>query len=276
MRFFVTGCNGQLGRSLHALLQGEVLCGADLPEHDITNPQAIRKAIVDFAPDAVIHAAAFTNVDACAADPDAAFRVNALGAQNVALACLDCGAEMVYVSTNEVFDGESDRPYLEFDAPNPINTYGKSKWAGEQYAQRLVQRSYIVRTTWLYARGGNNFVTKILKAADERGELSVVADEFGSPTYAPDLAEAIVRLLQTHQYGTYHFVNDGVCSRFEWAARILELGGRKDVPVRPIHSSDWKRASTPPRYAPLRNFCGAALGITLRPWQEALEAYFAE
>lgn len=276
MRIFITGCNGQLGRSLAPLLEGEILCGADLPDYDITDAQAIRRAIVEFAPHVVIHAGAFTNVDACETDPDMAYRVNALGTHNVALACLECGAEMVHISTNEVFDGTKDAPYLEFDAPNPINTYGHTKWAGEQCVQRFLHRYYIVRTAWLYARGGNNFVAKIIKAADERGALSVVSDEFGSPTYAPDLAEAIIKLIQTHHYGVYHFVNEGICSRYEWAVRILELAGRGHVPVRPIHASEWKRASNPPRYAPLRNFCGAALGITLRPWQEALAAYFAE
>ena len=274
MRIFVTGCKGQLGKSLHPLLEGDVLCGADLPEYDITDPLAIRKVIVDFAPDVVIHAGAFTNVDACEADPDTAYRVNALGTHNVALACLQCGAEMVHISTNEVFDGTKNAPYLEFDAPNPINTYAKTKWAGEQCVHRFLHRYYIVRTAWLYARGGNNFVEKIIRAADERGELSVVHDEFGSPTYAPDLAEAIVKLIGTHHYGVYHFTNEGVCSRYDWAVRILQLTGREHVPAKPIPASEWKRASTPPRYAPLRNFCGAALGITLRPWQDALEAYF--
>jgi len=274
MRVFITGCNGQLGRSLVPLLEGEILCGADLPDYDITDAAAIRRAIVDFAPDVVIHAGAFTNVDACETDPDTAYRVNALGTHNVALACLECGAEMVYISTNEVFDGTKDAPYLEFDAPNPINTYGRTKWAGEQCVQRFLHRYYIVRTAWLYARGGNNFVAKIIRAADERGGLNVVSDEFGSPTYAPDLAEAIVKLIRTHHYGVYHFVNEGVCSRYEWAVRILELAGRGHVPVKPIHASEWKRASNPPRYAPLRNFCGAALGITLRPWEQALADYF--
>lgn len=276
MRVFLTGCKGQLGQCLQPLLGGEVLCGADLPEHDITDPVAIRKAILDFAPDVVIHAGAFTNVDACETDPDTAYRVNALGTHNVALACLQCGAEMVHISTNEVFDGTKSTPYLEWDTPNPINAYARTKWAGEQYVGRFLHRYYIVRTAWLYARGGNNFPAKIIRAADERGALSVVADEFGTPTYAPDLAEAIVKLIATHHYGVYHFTNEGVCSRYDWAVRILQLAGRGHVPVKPIPASEWKRASTPPRYAPLRNFCGAALGITLRPWQDALEAYFRD
>jgi dTDP-4-dehydrorhamnose reductase len=274
MRVFLTGCKGQLGRSLMALLDGASTCGCDLPELDFTDAAAIRKAILDFAPSLVIHAGAMTNVDACETDPDAAYRSNALGTQNVALACLVAGAEMMYISTNEVFDGDKDAPYLEFDETNPIGAYGRSKLAGERFVQRLVARHYIVRTAWLYARGGNNFCSKIVQLADERGELRVVSDEFGSPTYAPDLAEAVLRLVATGHYGTYHLTNEGVTSRFEWAQEILRLSGRGQVPIRPIHAGDWVRPAKPPRYAPLRNFCAASLGIRLRPWQAALEAFF--
>jgi dTDP-4-dehydrorhamnose reductase len=213
-------------------------------------------------------------VDAAETDADEAYRVNALGTQNVALAAQATGTAMVYVSTNEVFDGTKDAPYLEFDAPNPMSVYARSKWAGEQYVLRLVQKHYIVRTAWLYARGGNNFCSKIVQAADAYGELKVVSDEFGSPTYAPDLAQAVAQLVQTERYGIYHFTNEGVCSRFEWAQEILRLSGRASVPVVPIHSSEWVRSAKAPRYAPLRNFCGASLGIRLRPWREALAEYF--
>jgi dTDP-4-dehydrorhamnose reductase len=184
---------------------------------------------------------------------------------------------MVYVSTNEVFDGTKGEPYLEFDQPNPINAYAKSKLAGEFFTRTLLNRFYIVRTAWLYAQGGNNFVTKMIQLADERGELRVVADEISSPTYAPDLAEAIAKLIRTDHYGVYHFTNEGVCSRHDFAVNILELASRGHVPVHPITSDQYARASNPPLYAPIRNFCAAiALGITLRPWEEALQAYFTE
>jgi dTDP-4-dehydrorhamnose reductase len=223
----------------------------------------------------VIHAAAMTDVDGCERDPDAAYRINGLGTQNVALACQRCGAAMVCVSTNEVFDGTKGEPYREFDQPNPINAYGRSKLAGELITQALLNRFYVVRTAWLYARGGSNFVTKIIRAADERGELRVVADEISSPTYAPDLAEAIAKLIRTDHYGIYHFTNEGICSRYDFAIKILKLSGRGHIPVHPITSDQYARASTPPLYAPIRNFCAAtALGITLRFWEEALKAYF--
>ena len=275
MRIVITGHKGQLGKSLQGVLKGETLFGLDLPQHDIADRQAVAQAMADFAPQVVIHTAAMTNVDGCERDPDAAYRINGLGAQNVALACQRCGAAMVYVSTNEVFDGTKGEPYLEFDQPHPINTYGRSKLAGEFFTRTLLHRFYIVRTAWLYARGGNNFVTKMVSLADERGELRVVADEISSPTYAPDLAEAIAKLIRTDHYGIYHFTNEGVCSRYDFAVKILELAGRGHIPVHPITSDQYARASTPPLYAPIRNFCAAALGITLRPWEEALQAYFA-
>jgi len=275
MRIVITGHKGQLGRALQEVLQGETLFGLDLPQHDITDGQAVIQAVADFAPQVVIHTAAMTDVDGCERDPDAAYRINGLGSQNVALACQRCGAAMVCVSTNEVFDGTKGEPYLEFDQPHPINTYGKSKLAGEFFTRALLNRFYIVRTAWLYAQGGNNFVTKIIHAADERGELRVVADEISSPTYAPDLAEAIAQLIRTDHYGIYHFTNEGICSRYDFAIKILELAGRGHVPVHPLTSDQYARASTPPLYAPIRNFCAATvLGITLRPWEEALQAYF--
>ena len=275
MHIIITGHKGQLGSALQEVLKGEALFGLDLPVHDITDRQAIAQAIAGFGPEVVIHAAAMTNVDGCERDPDAAYRINGLGTQNVALACQGCGAAMVYVSTNEVFDGTKGEPYLEFDQPNPINAYGRSKLAGELITQALLNRFYIIRTAWLYARGGNNFVTKMIHLADERGELRVVTDEISSPTYAPDLAEAIAKLIRTDHYGIYHFTNEGVCSRYDFVTKILELAGRGHVPVQPITSDQFARASTPPLYAPIRNFCAAtALGITLRPWEEALQAYF--
>jgi dTDP-4-dehydrorhamnose reductase len=275
MRFVITGHKGQLGRALQEVLAGEELLGLDLPEHDITDPTTIVDLVVDFRPDLVIHGAAMTNVDGCERDPELAFRVNALGTQNIALACMRAGAAMVHVSTNDVFDGRLGRPYYEWDTPTPQSVYARSKAAAEFYVRSLLNRFYIVRTAWLYARGGNNFVTKIIATADRLGALQVVTDETSAPTYAPDLAEAIARLVPTQHYGFYHFANSGICSRYDWACKILELAGRGEVPVEPITSAQWQRAAPPPLYAPLVNFAGAALGITLRPWEEALQEYFA-
>ena len=273
MRIFITGHKGQLGRALYAALAEHTLTGCDLPELDITDREAIGAAVADFAPDVVIHAAAWTHVDGCARDPERAYRVNALGTQNVALACAEAGAAMVYISTNEVFDGEATEPYREWDPPHPINPYGRSKAAGEWFVRHLLTRFYIVRTAWLYAPGGRNFPHRIIQLADERGALRVVTDEVGNPTYAPDLAKAIATLIRTDAYGVYHLTNTGYCSRYDFAREILRVSGREHVPVEPITLAEFQRASTPPRFAPLANTAAAALGITLRPWQEALAEF---
>ena len=276
MRIVITGHKGQLGTALQKALVDKPLLGLDLPDIDIANPDSVIPAVVHFRPDVVIHTAAMTNVDGCEQDPDLAFRVNVLGSQNVALACQRTGATMVHVSTNEVFDGKLGRPYYEWDAPSPLSVYARSKAAAEFYVRTLLHRFYIVRTAWLYGRGGSNFVTKIIAVADKQGALRVVTDEVSAPTYAPDLARAIVQLLGTDHYGIYHFTNSSFCSRYDWARKILELAGRAHVPLQPITSADWQRTAPPPLYAPIVNFAGAALGITLRPWAEALEAYFEE
>ena len=272
MRIFITGDKGQLGRALYAALAEHTLAGCDLPELDITNREAIGAAIVGFAPDVVVHAAAWTDVDGCARDPERAYRANALGTQNVALACAACDAAMVYVSTNEVFDGTATEPYREWDPPHPINPYARSKAAGEWFARHLLTRFYIARTAWLYAPGGRNFSNphRVVQLADERGALRVVTDEVSSPTYAPDLADALAALIHTDAYGVYHLTNAGHCSRYDFVREILRISGREHVPVEPITLDSFQRASIPPRFAPLANTAAAALGIHLRSWEEAL------
>ncbi len=275
MRVFVTGCNGQLGRALGRTFTAHDVAGCDLPDTDITDREAINVAIACFEPDVVIHTAAWTDVDGCARNPEKAYRVNALGTQNVALACASCGAALAAVSTNEVFDGTADEPYREWDTPNPINPYARSKAAGEWFARNLLNRFYIVRTAWLYAPGGRNFPHRIIELADELGALKVVTDEVGNPTYAPDLAQALAELIQTEAYGIYHLTNAGYASRYEFAREILRITDRGAVPVEPIRLADFERDSTPPRFAPLANTAGAALGIQLRPWQGALAAFLS-
>jgi len=275
MRMVLTGHKGQLGRALLPLLVGHEVAGVDLPEYDITDRGALRAAIRDFRPDLILHPAAMTDVEGCARDPDLAYRVNGMGTQNVALAAAEVGAEMLYVSTNEVFDGQATEPYHEWAPRNPINAYGRSKLAGEWYVQSLLTRFYIVRTAWLYAPGGRNFPHRILQLADERGSLKVVADEVGNPTYVVDLARAIAALIETHAYGVYHAVNAGAASRYDFAREILRLSGRESIPVEPLALAEFQRASTPPAYAPLANNAAAALGITFRPWQAALAEFLS-
>ncbi len=276
MRILITGADGQLGQALQAKLADHQLIPTDLPEYDIADPKIVQR-FSDLSPDLIIHGAALTNVDGCARDPDLAFKINAFGTQNVAHACLRCNADMLYVSTNEVFDGHSDRPYIESDRPNPGNPYGSSKRAGEQMAAKyLPNKLYIVRTAWLYSLSSQMFPAKIIAAADQHGELRVVTDEVSNPTYAPDLAQAIAQLIQTRAYGIYHFTNAGYCSRYDFAKEILRLSGREHIPVHPITLADYPRPSTVPPFSPLANTKAAELGIELRPWPEALKAYFAE
>ncbi len=272
MRIAITGSKGQLGTALQARLGRETLLPLDLPEFDVTDPAQVRRALEGFRPDLVIHAAAMTNVDQCEAQPDPAYLANALGTQNVALACQRTGATLVYVSTNYVFDGAKGAPYLECDPPSPLSVYARSKLAGEWYTQALLQRFYIVRPAWMFAPGGRNFVETVLRLARERGAMAMVTDEIGQPTYAPDLAGAIARLITSDMYGIYHFTNDGACSRYEWACEILRQAGLGHIPVTP--AQEYARPAPVPKRADLRNFCGATqLGITLRPWQEALAEY---
>lgn len=276
MRILITGSEGQLGLALQRKLADHNLSLVDLPEVDITQ----RADFLDFAreakPDLIVHCAAYTDVDGCARDPEVAYHANALGTQNVALAAVELKAEMVHLSTNEVFAGERLDGYAEWMPLCPQNAYGESKAAAEHFVRHLVARAYIVRTAWAYARGGRNFVHAILRHAREHGALRVVTDEVGNPTYMSDVAEAIERLIATHQYGTYHLVNSGVCSRWAFANEILRLSGLDDVTNTPITVSQYKRASTPPRFAALQNNAAAALGIRLRPWQEALAEFLRE
>ncbi len=275
LRIFITGHQGQLGRALQARLAGHTLAGGSLPEWDITDHAQVEGTIRGFAPEAVIHTAALTNVDYCAEHPDEAVRVNGVGTYHVALACRAAGARLVAISTNEVFDGRASRPYQEYDPRSPINPYGYSKMVGEQVVERYAPHYQIIRTAWLYAPDGANFIHKVLARVRAGELLRVVADEVGSPTYVADLADGVARLVEGAQPGIFHLTNAGACSRHEFAREIVRLAGL-DVPVEPISSDAFERPSTPPPYAPLENVFAAALGVVLRPWQAALAAYMAE
>jgi dTDP-4-dehydrorhamnose reductase len=273
MHILITGHRGQLGQALEQMLAEHTLTGVDLPDVDITDRAAILSAVQAAPPDLVIHTAAYTDVEGCARDPELAYRVNALGTQNVALACLETGAALVHISTNEVLGGDNPAGYEEWMPLNPGNAYARSKAAAEFHVRHLVPRAYIVRIAWAFAPGGRNFVHAILNRARAGGRLRVVADEIGNPTYMQDVAIALRQLIASGQYGTYHFVNSGACSRWEFANEILRLASLQGVPNQPILGSEYRRQSTPPRYGALHNIAGAALGITLRPWQEALAEY---
>lgn len=275
MRVLITGANGQLGRAVVAAFSAAPdvhVMGWDVATADITDPM-IRDSVAGGAPDLVVNCAAWTDVDGAEAGPEAAFAVNALGPLYLAEGCAVCGAAMVHISTNEVFAGEAGRTYFEYDQPAPRSVYARSKLAGERAAAQALARLYTVRVAWLYGPGGNHFPGKIVAAADRHGALRVVDDEFGNPTYAPDVAAALVRLVATQRYGVYHLVNEGYTSRHGLAQAVLARTGREHVPVSAIKLHEWPRPAQPPAHAVLVNQAAAKLGIRLRPWEDALGEY---
>lgn len=274
MRVLITGASGQLGTDLQLVLKGKhELSPFDL-DLDVTDARAVKEKFSQVLPEVVIHAAAYTDVDGAESDPLSAYRVNALGTQNVALACQKLDAAMVYVSTDYVFDGTKNEPYLEFDATNPLSVYGKSKLAGEIYTTTLLNRFYLVRTAWLYGKSGRNFVKTILKLAEEKEELQVVADQIGSPTCSFDLAQVIARLIETEWYGFYHAVNTGFCSWRDFAISILKAAGKEGIRVKSITTAELGRPAPRPSYAVLKNQALEMRGIKMRHWEEALQDYF--
>lgn len=272
MRIVITGSRGQLGSALQQMLSGHTVLGLVRPTHDITDMDAIGTAIREFAPDVVIHAAAMTDVDGCERDPELARRVNVLGTRNVAVAAQRVDADLVYISTDYVFDGRKEAPYWEYDEVNPLSIYGRTKWLGEEMVRHLLSRYYVVRTAWLYGEEADNFVGTVLRLAEEYDSLRMVTDEVGSPTFVLDLARAILQLVETSAYGTYHLSNAGTCSRYQWARKILDIVGQDHV--RLIPSQNYDRLAQVPKKVALCNICAAELGITMRPWREALRTRF--
>ncbi|MCY3898890.1 MAG: dTDP-4-dehydrorhamnose reductase [Caldilineaceae bacterium] len=269
----ITGANGQLGQALTTHLEptAKLTCWTR-PHYDIADP-AIADAVAETKPDVVVNAAAWTDVDGAEAAPQFAFNVNALGPKYLAEGCARCDGTLVQISTNEVFAGEPGRFYHEFEQTSPGSVYARSKAAGEVAAATALDRLFIVRVAWLYSAGASNFPARISAAADRHGALRVVSDEFGNPTYAPDVAAAIAKLIESQRYGIYHLVNDGWASRYEWAVELMRLTGREALPVDPISANEWPRPTTPPPHAVLVNQAGAALGIALRDWRDALHEY---
>ena len=274
MRMLITGGLGSLGQALARALGAEhELHLYDLPEMDITEPASVAAAMAAVQPELVIHCAAYTNVDGCARDPELAFRVNAYGSQNMALACAEHDIPLVHISSNEVFGGTEPNGYREWQPMAPVNPYGESKVAAEFMVRSAWRKHYIVRFSWLFAPGGRNFIHAILGRARETGSLRVVTDEVANPTYSEDLAEAIGQLVLTGRFGTYHLPNEGHCSRWGFAQEILRQAGLDHVRNDPILLKEFKRDSTPPHYAALQNNAAANLGIRLRTWQAALADY---
>lgn len=271
MRVLVSGAGGQLGLELLELLSGSEheAVGLTRRELDISDPAAVYRAVREHSPGLIVNAAAFTDVDGCETERKLAYRVNALGPRNLAQVGERSGCELLHVSTNYVFSGEQAEPYEVFDAPAPASVYGYTKLAGEEYVRSLCTRHYIVRSAGVYGRG-KNFVRTMLRAAGERDTLRVKGDEFISPTYARDLAEGIVRLIDDGLYGVYHLTNAGSCSWQEFAQEIFRLS-EMEVEVLPVRTAEYPLPAARPANGGL-----SSLGSPqLRPWRAALASYLA-
>ncbi|MBP1991131.1 dTDP-4-dehydrorhamnose reductase [Paenibacillus eucommiae] len=278
MKILITGGSGQLGTDLTRMLgEKHQVFSYSSQELDITNQRLVWDVITQDLPDVVIHAAAYTKVDLAETEQDRAYAVNSLGTRNVAMAAERVGAKLVYISTDYVFDGEGLQPYREYDLPNPRSVYGKTKLAGEEFVKSLSTRYFIVRTSWVFGRYGNNFVKTMLKLAESRTEISVVDDQVGSPTLTVDLVEFLSQLINTTYYGLYHVSNTGSCSWYEFAKTIFDLTGKRHIQVNPIKTSEFPRPAPRPSNSILEHTAIRTNQFSdLRHWKEALKQYLTD
>lgn len=287
MKILITGGKGQLGSQIINILKngtseiGDIssayknaeIIGTDSQELDISDLNSVREYFKKEMPDVVINSAAYTNVDGCEGDQELAFKVNALGARNVAIAAQGIGAKLLHISTDYVFPGDGKEPYREYDIVGPVSVYGKTKLMGEEYVKQFSNRYFIVRTSWLYGYNGNNFVKTIMKAARERGHLEVVDDQRGNPTNAEDLAFHILKIILTDEFGIYHCTGTGECSWYSFAKKIIELAGI-ECSISPIKSDMIKRVAKRPEYSSLDNMMlRCTVGDYMRDWEDAIEVF---
>jgi dTDP-4-dehydrorhamnose reductase len=287
MKILITGSHGMLGTDLTSLLREKMALSSSHNEDievieapheklDITLEDEVSGFISRHTPDIIINCAAFTNVDKCETEREIAFKVNALGPKYIAAAAKKCGARVIHISSDFIFDGYSDKPYIEEDQTNPLSEYGRTKLEGERNIQNHCDTFLIVRTAWLFGHHGTNYVKKMLELADHKKELSIVNDEIGSPTYTPDLAEALWTLVRHGCEGIFHVANEGSCSRYEWAKYIFEILGY-NIKIKPIDSTQYKRPAKVPLNSTLNcQKFSTITGMQMRPWQEAVEAYLNE
>lgn len=274
-KLIITGANGQLGRAINALYQGreDIVCvNTDVDELDITNLEEVEALVAREKPYAIVNCAAYTAVDACEDQEELAFRVNAIGPRNLAIAAEANGAKMMHISTDYVFAGNSNVPYREFDATGPKGAYGRTKLAGEKFVERFSSRHFIIRTAWLYG-DGKNFVKTMLRLAETMPEVKVVDDQVGSPTSASELAKAMDALLFTNNYGTFHGTCEGVCSWADFAEEIFRLAGTGTKVVR-ILSSEFAAKAQRPAYSVLDNYMlKNTTDFMFADWKDAIKEY---
>ena len=282
MKIAITGSRGMLGTDLMRLFQQEhEVLGLDLHNCNILDAAQVHAVVAPFAPNVIIHAAAYTNVDKAENDRDTAFALNEIGTKNVADVAKACQAKLVYISTDYVFDGTKGTPYAEEDAPSPLGVYGWSKWRGEEQIRAVFDGNassfLIVRIAWLYGKHGKNFVETILNLAQQQDTLRVVNDQFGSPTYTQDVARALQALIRSNASGVVHVTNSGQCTWHEFAETIVQFAGKTGVTVLPISSAELNRPAPRPAFSVLRLEKFTQLtGQQLRHWKDGLQAYFEE
>ncbi len=280
-RIMITGCNGQLGRALNQLYEKEtgitlintdVFHGEGITSLDITDVGTVLSFVREMKPDAIINCAAHTNVDKCETDMDNAFKINAVGPRNLSIAAAEIGAKLMHVSTDYVFPGTEARALTEFDMVGPTSMYGKTKLAGENFVRDFGDKYFIIRTAWLYG-DGKNFVKTMLKLAEDHREVSVVKDQYGTPTSAAELAKAVKYSLSTENYGLFHGTCEGSCSWADFAAEIFRLAG-KDTKVNYITTEEFGSPTKRPAYSILDNYMlRLTTDFTFASWQDAISAY---
>lgn len=278
MKVLVTGVKGQLGYDVMAELAKRNIeaIGVDIDEMDITDKISVEKVIGEAAPDVVVHCAAYTAVDAAEDNEALCRRVNADGTRNIAEVCKKLDCKMVYISTDYVFDGQGTRPWEPDDERHPLNVYGQTKYEGELAVQENLSKYFIVRIAWVFGKNGKNFVKTMLKLAETHDKLTVVNDQFGSPTYTYDLARLLVDMIQTDKYGIYHATNEGICTWYEFACEIFRQAGVK-IEVTPVPASEYPAKAKRPENSRLDKSKLTENGFERLPsWQDALGRYLNE
>jgi dTDP-4-dehydrorhamnose reductase len=271
-KLLITGAHGQLGQALQAQFSGHEVIAWDIQDLDICELEAVRKALSHIRPDVVLNAAAFTQVDQAETNQETAYRGNALGPRNLAIATNAMNIPLVHFSTDYVFDGRQTRPYHEFDRPNPLSVYGQSKLAGEEEVQKRNPRHFMIRTAWLYHVVGKNFPQTICRLANQK-QVRVVRDQFGSPTFAPHLARAVSRLIETESYGTYHLAGSGGTSWYDFTKSLYHARGIH-TPVVPITTAEYPLPAPRPAFAVLTSLQDPS--IVLPPWEEGVRDFAAQ
>lgn len=275
MKVLVTGVKGQLGFDVVKELEKRNIeaVGVDIEEMDITDAQSVDRVIREAAPDAVIHCAAYTAVDAAEDNEELCRKVNADGPQNIANVCKALDIKMIYISTDYVFDGQGERPWEPEDERHPLSVYGQTKYEGELAVQNTLEKYFIVRIAWVFGVNGKNFVKTMLRLAETHNKLTVVNDQYGSPTYTYDLARLLVDMVLTDKYGVYHATNEGICTWYEFACEIFRLAGI-EMEVVPVSSDEYPAKAKRPENSRMSKDKLEANGFERLPaWQDALKRY---